>query len=58
MIRRGEMFGIVITMIIFTRSPVDEELFLVETIADPKKSYIHTTGFILSDVDIDDSVGS
>ena len=36
MIRRGEMFGIKITMIIFTRSPVDKELFLVDTISDPK----------------------
>ena len=58
MMGRGEMFGKIIAKIIFTRSPVDEELTLVDTIADPEKSHIHTFGLIFSDVVIDDTAGS
>ena len=36
MMRWGGILGIIITMIIFTRSPVDKELSLVDTVADPK----------------------
>ena len=31
------MLGIIITMIFFTRSPIDKELALVDIVADPKK---------------------
>ena len=58
MMRWGEMLGIIIAKIILTRSPVDEELTLVDTITDQEKSHIHTSGFIFSDVVIDDTAGS
>ena len=51
------MFGIIITMLIFTVSPVEKELFLVDTIADKKIPYPYY-GIFFPDIVIGDSAGS
>lgn len=58
MVGSGVMFGMIITEIIGTWSPVDKEVALANTILNPVKTHVHGFGLALADSAVGDSGGS
>jgi hypothetical protein len=45
----GVVFGVVITLVVGARAPVDEKLSLIDSITNPIKSHVHGAGSALFD---------